>query len=58
MKDFLKLNILLSPTLAPTDMIKLNHFAEEYNEYIARLKENNLDIGQWRKVRKAYEVLD
>jgi hypothetical protein len=43
---------------AATDDLKLNAFAERYNQYVTELKNGVIDLKQWERVKRAWEALE
>lgn len=44
-------------TRAVTDEQKLNAFAREYNDYVARLRTGIIDVKRWARVVEAWKRL-
>ena len=45
---------LSAESRAPTDLDRLNRFAEEYNRYARGIHEGVIDVKQWARVAKAW----
>ena len=64
MNKLLLILLLFNPVIceeaqvAPSDLVRMNHFGDEYNKYIGKLNEGVRDIKQWEKVKKAWKEIE
>lgn len=54
----LSLSLVEGDQSYPASVEKLNHFSDEYNNFIQKLQKGIVDLKQWEKVKKAWKVLE